>query len=361
MPNNQSKPSDTDGLIRLEQTGNYYPAGDVTLEKIFRSRGVTDPRVANAADYWGVNYLKTGDFVAPPKIGNGYIFFTRPRLRLTQDNLRANRTFMLMKNTMDGSVANIVRAILDPVGHKAGVIKCSKIDQRNPFISFLTNNCKNSGGWPETVIDPYTSRPGLMGETISLADGYPTSYGSYTLNATFRNVANDAIGFLFHVWTQYAMLSHIGRVMPYKDDWLYNRINYNTRVYRLVTEPTGTYIVDWNCTGASFPLNAAKSGVYDYDSEQPVNQSLKEVSIQFQSNGAMTMDPIVFRMFNQTVINFCPQMAKDVRNTYFHRLTIAEKPFFSNLALPFIDLETARLDWYVDKIQYQQEMKLLGA
>lgn len=348
------------GDENLVLTGNFFDVGSTTLEKIYRASGISDPRVANAANYWGIDYLKTGGLVSEPQIGMGHIFFTRPRLRLTYDNLLRHRTFTLLANGDPNSVAGIVRAYLDPVGHSSGTFECARVDKRNPFISVLTNRCENASGWRETPVTAYTSREGLMGESYSLADGKPTNYGSTSISASFKNMKNDFIGFLFHIWTQYMMLTHRGVMMPYKDDWLYNRINYNTRIYRFLTDPTGQYLVDFAMTGASFPLNSNKSGVYDYNRGERFQKNVDESSIEFQSNGTIMMDPIIPKQFNQTVLMFCPQMADAVRAKFFHELTLEEKPYFSHHAIPYVDLRNLKLGWYVDRTLYETEMTILG-
>ena len=352
----------TPGEKRLLKTGQFYPAGDTTLEKPWRAKGSTSPDIANAANFWGHNFLKTGANVAKPDIGYGHIFFTRPRLRLTYDNLIRKRAFAMMLQGDQNSTASIVRAYLDPIGHRNGTFKCPRVDSRNPFIPILSNMCIDSSGWSDNPIDVYTSPDGLMGETYSLADGRPVNYGTTTITATFDNVRNDFINYLFHVWTQYAMYSHMGVMMPYKDDWLFNRINYNTRIYRLVTDPTGTYITDMSMTGASIPMNSNKASAYDYKRgpNDVKNTSLDQAAIQFHSNGTYMMDPIVLKQFNETMMMFCPTLHPDVRAKHFVRLTMAAKPYFSNLALPYINLKNARLEWYVDKDLYKNEMKLLG-
>ena len=131
----------TPGEKRLLQTGEYFPPGDTSIEKAYRARGNVAPKIANAANYWGHNYLKTGQALAKPDIGYGHIFFTRPRLRLSYDNLIKKRAFAMMLEGDPNSVASIVRAYLDPIGHKNGVFKCPRVDSRNPFIPILSNNC----------------------------------------------------------------------------------------------------------------------------------------------------------------------------------------------------------------------------
>lgn len=348
------------GDERLVNTGNYESIGSILLEKIYRSQGITDPRVANAANYWGIDYLKTPGMVANPNIGMGHVFFTRPRLRLTYDNLIKHRTFAMLADGDSFSVTAMIRAYLDPVGHAGGTFPCPLVDTRNPFISILSNQCQTLTGWPETSVSAYTSRDGLMGESYSLADGKHTNYSTSSLSGSFKNVANDFITNLFHYWTQYMMLSHTGVMMPYHDDWLYNRINYNTRIYRFVTDPSGLYIVDFAMTGASFPLNSGKAAVYDYNKDEHLQTSIDDVSIEFQSNGFIQMDPIILRQFNKTVLMFCPLMADASRSKHFHELTLAEKPYFTHHAIPYVNLKNFRLGWFVDKTLFNTEMNLLG-
>lgn len=347
------------GQKRLLETGSFYDNADTTLEALYRAKGINDPRIGNAAAYWGINYLKTGSFVNKPRLGQGYVFFTRPRLRLTYHNLRKDRTFMLMQNADPGSVATIVRAYLDPVTFANNGFKCKVVDPRNPFISILSNQCLELSGWNELPVDAYSSRAGLAGEVHSMADGHAKFYGAGSLSASFENVQHDALGFLFHIWTQYMMHCHKGTMMPHVDDLLFNRINYNTRIYRFVTDFTGEYIVDWTATGAAFPLNSTKGTAYDYNKKERLVTRVDELNIQFQVNGMMHMDPYVFKAFNHVVLMFNPDMHHSVRGQRFVKLSPREKPFFNNHALPFIDLKTAKLTWWVRKEQYTHEIQIL--
>lgn len=346
---------------RFESTGQWYDSKDTTLEHLYRSTAKADPKIANAANFFGINYYKSGQYVAKPHVGYGHIFFTRPRLNLTHDNLKKNRQFLMMVNSDTGSVLNIIRNYLDPVlaNNPKNKMRSPLVDPRNPFISVLTNQCLTASGWPEVPMDPYTSKAGKAGEVYSLADGHPTHYGPYTINCNFENLKHDFINLLFHYWTQYAMHTHAGRFMPYKDDWLLNRINYNTRIYRLLTDPSGMYIVDWACTGASFPINSNKAGIYDYDRFEQHIQSLGESSIQFQCNGMWMMDPIVLRSFNETMLMYNPSLAPAVRKDRWVELTEDIRPFFNHLALPYIDLKSAKLCWYVETPTYRDELKIL--
>lgn len=348
------------GSKRVGETGSFFDSADTSLESVFRSKGICDPRVANATAYWGINYLKTGSYVQKPKIAQGYVFFTRPRLRLTYDNLRKDRTFMLMENSSQGSVASIVRAYLDPVAQVNGKHKCDVVNPRNPFISILSNQCLTVTGWNELPVDPASSKAGLGGEVHSMADGHAKFYGATTLSATFENVQHDALGYLFHIWTQAQMHLHKGVMTPYVDDLLHNRINYNTRIYRFLTDVTGEYIVDWTATGSSFPLNSTKGTAYDYNKRERLVTSVDELSIQFQTNGMMHMDPYVFKAFNMLMLMYNPYLDKTQRGKYYVRLSLVEKPFFNHHALPFIDLKSGRLEWYVDVNQYKNEIQILN-
>lgn len=359
MSDNQTDNPYKTGSDRLEQTGSFFDAADTSLESVFRAKGISDPRVANASAYWGINYLKTGSYAQKPRIAQGYVFFTRPRLRLTYDNLRKDRTFMLMDNTDPGSIASIVRAYLDPVAHLTGKHKCHVVNPRNPFISILTNQCQSLTGWNELPVDAASTKAGLAGEVHSMADGHAKFYGATSLSASFENVQHDALGFLFHIWTQAQMHLHKGVMLPYTDDLLHNRINYNTRIYRFLTDITGEYIVDWTASGASFPLNSTKGTAYDYNKKDRMVSTIDEINIQFQTNGMMHMDPYVFKAFNMVVLMYNPNMDKAVRGSHYVKLSLKEKPFFNHHALPFIDLKTGRMEWWVDAGQYKNEIQIL--
>lgn len=344
----------------FNEVGRFFPEGDLLMERVFREKGQVDPSIANAAAFWGVNSLKTIQLTAGPKSGNGYVFFTRPRLNLSNKNIRRDRRFTLLANTQDGSVLNIIRAILDPVSHYNGEFKCSRIDPRTPFIAICSNQLRNLSGWPELVADRYSTRQGIMGETHSMVDGYTANYGDVSINATFQNTIHDGINLLFHFWTLYSLLVRRGVMYPHKDDWLYRRINYNTRIYRFVTDTTSTYITNWSCTGASIPQNTNINATLDFNLNEPINTANKEVSINFPSNGCWVLDPIVLREFNRTVEMFNPEMGLTTRSKSFQKLTMAERPYFVHVSIPYIDLKTARLDWYVNLDLYKSEMNLLG-
>lgn len=357
--NNQNNPLVVGGK-RFNQTGSFYDSKDTTLEAAYRSRGHSDPRVANASVYWGFNYLKTGSQIQKPRINQGYVFFTKPRLRLTYHNLRKDRTFTLLENSDKGSMASIVRAYLDPVSHLTGKHICDVVNPRNPFITMLSNQCLNLTGWSEIPVDAASSRAGLAGEVHTMADGHAKFYGNSSLSASFENINNDLIGFFFHIWTQYMMHAHKGVMIPYPDDLLHNRINYNTRIYRFLTDLSGEYLVDWNATGAAFPISSSKGQGYDYDKKERMKESFNEVSIQFNVNGYMMLDPYVLKAFNMLILMYNPRMANEVRSKYYVKLSPLEKPFFNYHAIPFIELRTAKLTWWVDVNQYKNELLILN-
>lgn len=338
---------------------------DTDLEMVWASRGYVNPNVMNAANYYGLNFMRTGQTLASPRLGYGYVFFTRPRLCLTHDNLTRSRRLMKLATKDKNSIWNIIRAYLDPVGQRNGNIVCDLVNPDNPFISILSNNCMDMSGWPEVTVNPYTSREGLAGEQYSLADGFSHIYSAYNLSGSFRNVRNSFITELFDIWTHYMLLNHNGRVVSYLDDVIYNRISYNTRIYRFLVDQASQHIQDCACTGAAFPVNSGKASMYDYRSMEGngndiYNHSVDEVSIQFQCNGAEMGDPIIMREFNKTVEMFNPSFRLGSKNTEYVAIPPDLMKLFNYTAIPYIDLRTGRFHWYVRKAYFDYRLKNLG-
>ena len=104
----------------------------------------------------------------------GYVFFTRPRLNLSYDNLASVRMFSTLMNPDNRSLPRAIRATLDPVGARRQDEKSSKsllIDDENIFIPMLSNNLLTLSGWPDPVVDTFTSKQGLYREEFAIVDG----------------------------------------------------------------------------------------------------------------------------------------------------------------------------------------------
>lgn len=354
---------------RFERTGKYFSDRSFLLDNIKRLGGYNSISSANAANLYGMNHRGMPLATARNTDHYGYTFFTRPDLRLSYDNLVRDRNFALMNTREEMSIWRWVRSILDPrgsmalVGTNADALAYNSpfVDKTNAFIPILTNNLETISGWSEIVVDPTTSEAGYYNEQVSIADGFAFDYSSRTMSATFKNQIQDPLNRLFHVWTRYSMLVHEGEMDPYLSNIVMNIVDYNTRIYRFVMDPTKQYIQHVAACGAAFPLNSNLSAKFDFTKEKPYSEENDSVTINFQVMGSMYDDPILFWEFNQVVAAFAPFMNDNYRATRYKEITGPYLKAFNCMGLPWVDLDTGRLTWWVTNQEYQFILNQIGS
>lgn len=339
--------------------GNFFANGSEGVDQITRYSGRGGQSTAIGAHLWGFNHAGMGVPLPKNQESRGYVFFTRPRLRLSYDNVRAERDFSLLNSKDEYSIHRWVRATLDPV-HVPNRPSCPLVDDNQAFIPILSNSLKNLSGWPDIGVDTYTSSEGVRKERWTMADGFARYYDVFNINCEFENTINTPITELFYYWTLYQLLVHEGRLIPHLDSIFENELDYNTRIYRLIMDPSKTFIVDIAATGVAFPLNASIASKYDYNSEEPFIKSNDTVQIPFQCTGAIYKDPILMVEFNLTVQTFNPMMHDQFRAKYYTLLTPKEARLFNHFGYPRINLDTGRLEWWVKNTDYKSIMLAQG-
>lgn len=308
--------------------------------------------------FYGINHQGAG--VPAPRNNDHYglTFFTRPRLNLSYDNIIAYRPLTNLLTTAPLSVNRAVRTYLDPVAERASVnpIRTPLVDPYNPFIPLLTNTLISISGWPDSTVETYTSTEGLKREAWSMVDGTSRIYRTFDLTANFRNVVGDPITLLFHAWMHYAACVYEGVMVPHPDHIVENEIDYQTRIYRLVLDPTRTYVQKIAATGAAFPIANSIGNSFNYNNEKPVTEENAEISVPFRCMGVDYLDPITMLEFNKVVELFNPAMADGKRgyNNALVKLTAAERKVYNYRGYPHIDLETCELEWWVPAADYRQ-------
>lgn len=344
---------------RVERTGKYFEDRSYLLNNLKRTSGMASISAANSSNLYGINHRAIPLATSRNVDNQGFTFFTRPDLRLSYDNLVQDRNFSLMLNEEIESIWRWVRATLSP-REATKDYPSAFVDSRNPFIPILTNNLESISGWPEIMVDPWTSDAGAYNEQTSQADGFADDYSASDISATFRNQIQDPINRLFHVWTRYSMLAHEGVVDPYMYNIVMNVLDYNTRIYRIVTDPSKQYIQHIAACGAAFPLNSNIAAKFDYSRERPYSDENDKVTIQFRIIGKMYDDPILFKEFNDLVRGYNPHMADGWRNKSYKRIPQSLLKSFNCLGLPHINLDNGRLDWYVTNQEYNYITNQLG-
>ena len=293
----------------------------------------------------------------------GFVFFTRPQLNLTSNNIRNVRTLYPLMSKNETSIQRFVRTTLDPrlltgitglgsVDYGNIKINCPLVDSENAFIPILTNTITSLSGWPDMAAPTWSSRAGLRKEQMVMVDGSAEIYNAFDLSATFENFKSEVLTLLFETWMTYPTYVFEGVLNPYIDFITENEIDYNTRIYRFITDASGRYIKKAASTGASFPNTSPTGKFFDYDRSKPLSSATGAINVVFKCMGAMYFDDIVLRNFNQTQAIFNSGIRKYLDDPVSSPMV--EIPYslleeFDYKAYPIIDLETYELKWLINE------------
>ena len=114
----------------------------------------------------GINHSGYGSRLPANNEQYGLTFFTRPELNLSYDNIISQRKTQPLATTDRNSIHYAIRAMLDPTGHRDEVngYETPMVDPDSPFLPILTNTLTSISGWPDTVLDTYSTAEGRIRE-----------------------------------------------------------------------------------------------------------------------------------------------------------------------------------------------------
>lgn len=336
-----------------------------SLDDFLQSSPIGSIQTAVGNNFYGINHRQQPNVVPINKDHYGLTFFVRPQLNLLTDNIRNVRIFTPLLTKNNASIQTIARCLLDPrlmqgypnIGNR---LNCPFVDHEQAFIPILTNHLKSISGWPDIVVPTATSKEGAYQEAHSMADGTTVNYTAYDIEATFRNSKGDPIMLLFYIWTHYMSLVYEGLLVPYPDFIVENEIDYNTRIYRLILDPTKKKVQKIGATGVSFPTSLPIGGFFDYSNEKPYNDNNSDITIRFKCLGAQYQDDILIFEFNKTVAVFNPSMSERNISNQMVKIPDSLLTIFNNRGYPRIDPLTYDLEWWVNAEEYQKKINALG-
>jgi hypothetical protein len=326
---------------------------DATLDSVYQRTPMGSVDRAMGNTFYGINHRNTSTAIQSNRDYYGLTLFTRPQLNMSTENLRSHRSFIPLLTEDQTSIQRAVRSYLDPRLAQDN-IACPIVDPENIFIPLLTNHCLSVSGWPDMELQSYISKPGAYKEVFGFIDSVDDLKTGYTLSATFRNMPGSPLLLMFKTWLDYMSLVFQGLLVPYPDFMMFNELDYNTRIWRLVLDPTKTYVQHIGCCGAAYPVSWPGGRTFDYNTQTPVNDGNNELSFQFQCFGAMYDDPILVRQFNAAVAIAHTGMHEKYRVSQMQKIEYAALQIFNCNGYPRIDPDTYELEWYVRKDVYAQ-------
>lgn len=302
----------------------------------------------------------------------GMVFFTKPDLNLTSTNLQRARVFTPLLTTEEMSIPRAIRCILDArhaddAQNKTRAYRSPLVDPKQAFIPLLTNLAVSMGGWPDIEMPNFTTDTGLYGEAISFVDGIGAIYRTYDMTVNFRNILGDPITALFYYWIMYAQHVFEGSMIPHAENMVQNAIDYTTRIYRLVLDPSMRYVQKIACSGASYPDRIPLGPAFSFESNAMFNSGNNQIGINFRCMGADYFDDIIIHDFNRSVMQSNGDMGDFEGSTtaysaesYRSERGMMKVPpeylhLFNHNGYPLINIYTHELEWWV----YKEDFTLL--
>lgn len=329
------------------------------VDLVSRLSGFGTLTEATGNSLYGINHRGVGNPVPYNTENHGLTFFTRPRLNLSYDNMAMDRVFTPLLTSNPFTYQRAIRAMLDPVGNVGDNdddvrgVSSPLVDNKSAFINILSNNLLSLSGWPDPVVAYFNATDGPAKETWSMVDDVHRNFNSFNLQASFRNIAGDPITLLFYIWLRYAANVYSGLMMPYPDSVIENEIDYQTRIYRLVLDPSRQFVQKIAACGAAFPVSSPLGAAFNFSSDSPLNQeNSQQISIPFQCIGVDYLDPILVKEFNDIVGFFNIDMQDDRRTGFLIKLNKSQLNLFNYHGYPRINPFSLELEWWVYRNEF---------
>ena len=326
--------------------------------KLARGLGFSDPNKAISALFQGFDHRHAGSFAQRDYDHQGLVFFTRPRMNLSYDNLVNDRHMLPLGTPRPDSIYRAIRVMLDPqiaeTDNGGEGATSDLFDNRQAFMPMLSNLCLNLSGFPDVTVETYASTEGMRKESWAMVDDVADINNTYDITANFANIPGDQVTTLFHLWVRYASNVYLDHMVPRPEMVMENEIDYQTRIYRIRLDKSKRFVKKIGCANVAFPVASPLGASFNYDREQPFDEENQQVSIPFRCIGAEYNDPILVREFNATVQRFNPTMVTP--SAFYKALTPAEAELFNFEGYPLINEHTMELEWWVSQQEFDQVM-----
>lgn len=323
------------------------------LAELQRSSGLGPGNRTTHAVFRGLNPLATIEQLPGNTDQQGLIFFTRPDMNLSYDNVSAYRKLNALNDHSPYGMANAIRCVLsppgvDPVGDKS---RSKIIDDLLPFIAVLSNTCLKWSGAESKVADVHQTPENMAKAAMAWFDDRPIRPRVWTANATFANMEGNPVGALFDVmWDYQALVASDSTFQPWPRNLFENRIDSQMAVYRFTLDRSRRYVQSTFRT-ICFPTVSDDAARFDLDRTEQYNDSGKEIQQTFTCMGREVDDPITITEFNKLVAMFNPLMRIEKRRTQMVKLKAHEYPIFAHMCYPRIE-DDKEFAWYAPKEVY---------
>lgn len=336
----------------------------VKQRSILGKSGLGSPDSAISQLFRGYDHRQTGTNFQRDAFNHGYVFYTRPMMNMSYDNINGDPLLSCLLSDDLNSPFRYVRAMLDPQGE----YDSNLIDREQPFIPILTNTCVSHSGWPDIGIDSYVAPEGMRREAWAMGESVAEFNGVSDLSASFENTHGNILLFMFHCWIKYIGEVKMGDDMtPYPQAWMTHYLDYVSRCWRIVLDKNKRYVTGIATSVASYPENAPLGAQFNFNKDSVFPQDTSQINIQWKSMCIEYNYEHLIDEFNENVCFKCPKMRDHRRPKEMVLLkltsiinTDGSPMFLDELNLtnfdnlyPRINPETKEFEWWMKLNEYK--------
>ena len=319
-------------FIKMSDWDRY---ASTVLSESFKSAGL-GPTTATVSNFLS-RLDRHGTALIPANTLNyGYTFITRPRLNMSEGNLRQHPILSTLLSQDPASVGFMIRMLLDTRMHRGKNIVYAAagggkqnisiknfvdkelellstmannsplLDRNNPFFTPLCNGLKGISGWPDFNLVEETTEGDFHSGDFTFIKGSDMNNKTQELSLEFKDVQGSVLLAIFYYWCLYMALQAKGVVMAYGDDIYLQRLNYTVSIYRFVTDPSRKHIVWWAKATGCFPKSVPVGALFNVNQGEVTISSASNFSVPFVANDIKYNDPGILLDFNYLMKKYCP-------------------------------------------------------
>ena len=318
------------------------------VEALLRSSSLGGERQRLVNTLYGISNVQKNTIPELDRNDFTYVFFTRPFLNLTDENLTRDRRLAEFLNEADESIQKYCRLLLDTELSLTGDLSSKLLDKNSPFINVFSNTLETMSGWPDEVLESNISEAGMRKEQWGYANSFNKILYEFSLDMTFLNVGEEPIPKIIDLWTNYISNLATGNVMPSARMITRREIDYMSAIYVVVVSNTNKRIKKIART-IGYPVANPKGMYYDYNRSESKAGENKTFSTRFQCFGAEYNDPITLLEFNTAVASVNPEVNALFRGDKSTLVEVPEKykGILNYRGTPIIDLKYNTLEYLI--------------
>lgn len=251
---------------------------------------------------------------------SGLTFITRPRLNLTTPNLRQERMLLSLDTDHHDTIPFMIRCLLDTVlagpypDHtgtvtpelKARVLSSPLFNYYNPFMTPVCNALTSITGFPDPILETFSTEKGFHSEDQTFPIGYDYLNGTYELQLQFKDIQGGVVMALFYYWLYYMACVVKGSVLAHKEDIDKRRMNFTVSIYRFILDPSRRRIIRWAKATGCFPKSVPYGAVFNINEGEQWITAASKFAVPFVANKIEYNDYVNLYEFNRLARRYYP-------------------------------------------------------